>query len=157
MNLDQFPGVNAGYVFELYERYRQNPDSVDAATRKIFEGWTPAERGTAQTAGAQAPVTAATLQAAVATANLAESVRRYALAGHLDPTRGLQALEDLSDFPLTRYPHDLLLPRIWEMRHNITAYDAAYIALAEALDAPLITRDAALVSAGGHRAQIELI
>ena len=43
MNLEQFPGVNAGYVFELYDRYRQNPDSVDPATRKVFESWTPTD------------------------------------------------------------------------------------------------------------------
>ena len=88
---------------------------------------------------------------------IAQVLRRYALTGELNPTRGLQALDDLADFPLTRYPHDLLLPRIWELRHNITAYDAAYIALAEALAAPLLTRDAACASAPGHRAQIELI
>ena len=70
---------------------------------------------------------------------------------------GLQALEDLVDFPLTRYPHDLFLLRIWELRHNVTAYDAAYIALAEALGAPLLTRDAALASAPGNRARTELI
>jgi predicted nucleic acid-binding protein len=84
-------------------------------------------------------------------------LRRYALAGELNATRGLQAIEDLSDFPLTRYPHDLFLPRIWELRHNVTAYDAAYIALAEALDAPLLTRDARLASAAGHHATIEFV
>jgi 2-oxoglutarate dehydrogenase E1 component len=87
MNLDQFPGVNAGYVFELYERYRQNPDSVDPATRKIFEGWTPTEpTATAAPSTAPAAATAGDLQAAVATANLAESVRRYGhLAATIDP------------------------------------------------------------------------
>jgi predicted nucleic acid-binding protein len=88
---------------------------------------------------------------------IAQVLRRYALAGELPSARGLQALEDLADFPLSRYPHDLLLPRIWELRHNVTAYDAAYVALAEALDVPLVTRDAALASATGHRAQIELV
>lgn len=88
---------------------------------------------------------------------IAQVLRRYALTRELNPTRGLQALEDLADFPLTRYPHDLLLPRIWELRRNITAYDAAYIALAEALAAPLLTRDAALASATGHHAKIELV
>jgi 2-oxoglutarate dehydrogenase E1 component len=83
MNLDQFPGVNAGYVFELYERYRQNPESVDPATRKIFEGWTPADHATSGAAAAASPEN---LQAAVATANLAESIRRYGhLAARIDP------------------------------------------------------------------------
>ena len=84
-------------------------------------------------------------------------LRRYARTGELNETRGLQAIEDLSDFPLTRYPHTLFLPRIWELRQNVTAYDASYIALAEALDAPLLTRDARLASAAGHDATIELI
>ncbi len=88
---------------------------------------------------------------------VAQVLRRYALAGDLDPDRGLQALEDLADFPLTRYPHDLFLPRIWELRHNMTAFDAAYIALAETLAAPLVTRDARLASAARRYAQIELI
>ena len=88
---------------------------------------------------------------------LAQVLRRYTRAGELDAARGLQALEDLADFPLTRYPHDLFLLRIWELRHNVTAYDAAYIAVAEALGAPLLTRDAALASVPGHHAQIELI
>ncbi|MFQ5914889.1 MAG: type II toxin-antitoxin system VapC family toxin [Nitrospinota bacterium] len=54
-------------------------------------------------------------------------LRRYAASGDLEHARGLQALEDLADFPVTRYPHDLFLPRIWELRHNVTAYDAAYL------------------------------
>ena len=88
---------------------------------------------------------------------VAQVLRRYALAGDLDPDRGLQALEDLADFPLTRYPPDLFLPRIWELRRNVTAYDAVYIALAEALAAPLVTRDARLASAARRFAQIELV
>jgi predicted nucleic acid-binding protein len=88
---------------------------------------------------------------------VAQVLRRYALAGDLDPDRGLQALEDLADFPLTRYPHDLFLSRIWELRRNMTAYDAAYVALAETLAAPLVTRDARLASAARRHARIELI
>jgi predicted nucleic acid-binding protein len=87
---------------------------------------------------------------------VAQVLRRYALAGALDGERGSQALQDLDDFPMARYPHAPLLSRIWELRHNVTAYDAAYLALAEALDAPLLTRDARLASAAGHRARIEL-
>jgi predicted nucleic acid-binding protein len=63
----------------------------------------------------------------------------------------------LADLPLTRYPHGLLLPRIWDLRHNLTAYDAVYVALAEALRAPLVTRDHRLAGASGHRARIELV
>lgn len=88
---------------------------------------------------------------------VAQVLRRYALAGELDSGRGLEALEDLADLPLTRYPHDLLLPRIWELRRNVTAYDAAYVALAEALSAPLVTRDAALAAAKIHHARVELL
>jgi predicted nucleic acid-binding protein len=88
---------------------------------------------------------------------VAQVLRRYAMTGQLNATRGRQALEDLVDFPLLRYPHDLLLPRIWTLRNKLTAYDAAYVALAEALHAPLLTRDSALAMAPGHDARIELI
>jgi predicted nucleic acid-binding protein len=89
--------------------------------------------------------------------DVAQVLRRYALFAELDAVRGAQALEDLAALPLSRYPHDVLLPRIWELRHNVTAYDAAYVALAEALAAPLVTRDAALAASRGHAARIELL
>jgi predicted nucleic acid-binding protein len=88
---------------------------------------------------------------------VAQVIRRYALNGEIDSERGRMALIDLVDLPLRRYPHDFLLPRIWNLRNNLTAYDAAYVALAEALDAPLLTRDRRLAGAAGHRAQIELV
>ncbi len=88
---------------------------------------------------------------------VAQVLRRYAASGRVEPGRCRDALEDLLDFPLDRYPHDLLLPRVWELRHNLTAYDAVYVALAEALDAPLITRDRRLAAAAGHRARIDLV
>ena len=88
---------------------------------------------------------------------VAQVIRRYAANGDVDGERGRMALTDLADFPLRRYPHDFLLPRIWDLRNNLTAYDAAYVALAEALDVPLLTRDRRLATAGGHRAQIELV
>ena len=88
---------------------------------------------------------------------VAQVIRRYAANGEIDAERGRMALADLADLPLRRYPHDFLLPRIWNLRNNLTAYDAAYIALAEALDAPLLTRDRRLATAAGHRARIELV
>ena len=87
---------------------------------------------------------------------VAQVLRRYATAGELTPERGREALMDLADFPVHRYPHDVLLPRIWELRHNVTAYDAAYVALAETLAAPLVTCDARLGSAPRHAAKIEV-
>ena len=81
---------------------------------------------------------------------VAQVVRRYERSGALTPVRGAEALADLADLPLHRYPHNILLSRIWQLRHNLTAYDAAYLALAEALRAPLLTRDRALASAGGR-------
>jgi predicted nucleic acid-binding protein len=88
---------------------------------------------------------------------VAQVIRRYAAKGEMDNARGCAALEDLADFPLRRYPHDVLLPRVWELRSNLTAYDAVYVALAEALDAPLLTRDQRLAAAAGHRARMELV
>ena len=88
---------------------------------------------------------------------VAQVILRYAAKGEIDGERGRVALADLADLPLRRYPHDFLLPRIWDLRNNLTAYDAAYVALAEALDVPLLTRDRRLAAAGGHRAQIELL
>ncbi len=88
---------------------------------------------------------------------VAQVIRRYAANDEIDSERGRLALADLADLPLRRYPHDFLLPRIWDLRKNLTAYDAAYVALAEVLDAPLLTRDRRLATAAGHRAQIELV
>jgi predicted nucleic acid-binding protein len=88
---------------------------------------------------------------------VAQVLRRYALSGEMSDERSEQALEDLADLPLNRYPHDIFLRRIWSLRRNLTAYDAAYLALAEALDAPLITRDAALARVPGHRARVEVV
>jgi len=87
---------------------------------------------------------------------VAQVLRRYEAAGTLSAERGGQALVDLADFPIHRYPHDWLLPRIWELRHNVTAYDAAYLALAELLVAPLMTCDARLASAPGHAVRLEV-
>lgn len=87
---------------------------------------------------------------------VAHALRRYALRGALSPARGAEALSDVAELRLRRYPHLPLLPRIWELRENLSAFDAAYVALAEALDAPLVTSDAALARAPGHHARIEV-
>ena len=88
---------------------------------------------------------------------VAQTLRRYATTGEIDPERCRAALADLTDFPMSRYPHDFLLPRVWDLRHNLTAHDAVYVALAEALDAALLTRDRWLAAAPGHSAQGELV
>ncbi len=88
---------------------------------------------------------------------VAQVLRRYAATGQIEPGRCRDALTDLSDLPMHRYPHDVLLPRVWELRHNLTAYDAVYVALAEALDAPLLTRDRRLATASGHGARVDLV
>src|SRR4029078_1910357 len=80
-------------------------------------------------------------------AEITQALRRHWLTGRLDEQRGREALIDLTDFPIRRYPHTALLPRVWELRDNLTAYDAVYVALAEALDAPLVTRDRRLAAA----------
>jgi predicted nucleic acid-binding protein len=83
-------------------------------------------------------------------------LRRLAREGMVSAPRTEQAIQDLVDLRVTRYPHFSLLPRIWQLRHNLTAYDAVYVVLAETIAAPLITRDARVKSASGHTARIEL-
>ena len=83
--------------------------------------------------------------------------RRLVAASVVTRARGREALEDLRDIPLVRHSHTILLDRIWQLRDNFTAYDAAYVALAEELDAPLLTCDRKLAAPGQHRARIEVI
>jgi len=88
---------------------------------------------------------------------VAQVLRRYTLSGDMGRSRAAEALQDFLDLSIERYPHDLFLTRIWQMRHNLTAYDAAYVALAEALGAVLLTTDARLAAAPGHDAQVEVV
>jgi predicted nucleic acid-binding protein len=88
---------------------------------------------------------------------VAQVLRRLAGAGTLAPDRALQALGVVRELPASRYAHEPLVGRAWQMRATITAYDGVYVALAEALGAPLITTDARLARAPGHRAAIELV
>ena len=83
---------------------------------------------------------------------VAQVLRRYVRDKTITAQRGQEALEDLCDLPLSRYPHDFLIPRIWELRATLTAYDAVYVALAELLGAPLLTCDSKIASAPGHDA-----
>lgn len=87
----------------------------------------------------------------------AHALRRYARAGAGTAERCLIALDNLSKLSIQRYSHTVLLPRIWELRHNLTAYDATYVALAEVLDAPLLTSDRRIAGASGHRATVDLL
>jgi predicted nucleic acid-binding protein len=88
---------------------------------------------------------------------VAQVLRRYEAGRVLSPSRALEALEDYRDLDLTRYPHEIFLQRIWDLRRNVTAYDGAYLALAEVLEAPLLTADQRLASAPGHRARVEVV
>lgn len=88
---------------------------------------------------------------------VAQVLRRYERSGDLDRQRGTEALQDFAELRIERYPHHLLLPRIWSLRSNATAYDASYLALAEALEAPLLTRDRRLVGVPGVDARVDLI
>ena len=83
-------------------------------------------------------------------------VRRAHLRGELDLTAAGQAIEDLRSWPGTRVDHRPLLGRAWELRHSLTAADALYVALAEALDAPLLTLDTRLARAEGPRCTVEI-
>jgi predicted nucleic acid-binding protein len=87
---------------------------------------------------------------------VAQVLRRYVSRGELTEPRGREALDVLSVFPLTRYSHEPLLGRIWALRERLTAYDAAYVALAEALADTLLTRDQRLARTTGIRARIQL-
>jgi len=85
------------------------------------------------------------------------ALRRYVFLKRLSPARAAQALHDYRLAPLDRRPVTPLLDRIWALRDNLTAYDAAYVALAESTSASLVTRDAKLAAATGHGAKIILI
>ncbi|MBP6011644.1 MAG: type II toxin-antitoxin system VapC family toxin [Alphaproteobacteria bacterium] len=88
---------------------------------------------------------------------IAQVLRRIVAAKQMDAQHCRVILDRWLDVPVKRYPHNVLLPRIWELRQNLSAYDAVYVALAEALDIPLVTHDARLANAPGHTAKIELI
>lgn len=86
-----------------------------------------------------------------------QALRRFARTGALSPDRAALALEHLWELRITRHSHEPLLGRVWELRENLTAYDAVYVALAETLQAPLLTLDARIARAPGHVADIEVL
>lgn len=87
----------------------------------------------------------------------AQVLRRLVRERTITPRRADEAIQDLSALRIARYAPVLLLPRIWRLRQNLSACDASYVALAEELQAPLITRDRRLAAASGHSAEIEVL
>ena len=88
---------------------------------------------------------------------IAQGLRRLVRAGEVSSGRAGEAIADLTDLDLHRHAHLDLLGRAWKLRDNISAYDAMYVALAEAIEAPIVTCDSPLSKAPGHRARIEVI
>jgi predicted nucleic acid-binding protein len=88
---------------------------------------------------------------------ITQRLRRLVRSGEVSAGRAVEAIADLTDLDLHRHPHLDLLGRAWKLRDNISAYDAMYVALAEALQGTLVTCDGPLAKAPGHRARIEVI
>jgi predicted nucleic acid-binding protein len=88
---------------------------------------------------------------------IVQGLRRLVRTGEVSSRRADEAIADLTDLDLHRHPHLDLLDRAWKLRDNISAYDAMYVALAEAMEAPMVTCDVPLAKAPGHRARIEVI
>jgi predicted nucleic acid-binding protein len=86
-----------------------------------------------------------------------QGLRRLVRGGEVSADRAAEAIQDLIDLDLHRHAHLDLLTRAWKLRENVTAYDAMYVTLAEALGARVVTCDAPLAKAPGHRAHIEVI
>jgi predicted nucleic acid-binding protein len=88
---------------------------------------------------------------------VAQALRKLVQLQDITAPRAEQALEDYASLVIDKHPHQDLLARIWQLRDSLTAYDGAYVALAEALDVPLLTCDARLGRAHGHEASLEVI
>jgi predicted nucleic acid-binding protein len=94
---------------------------------------------------------------AVMDIEVVSTLRGFSRAGRLPARRAEVALADLAAMPLERAPHGPLMPRIWDLRDNLSTYDAAYVALAEAMDTVLLTGDVRLARAPGIRCEVELL
>ena len=88
-------------------------------------------------------------------AEVAQALRRLSMQGEMAINRATASLDELAELPLLRYSHTRLLPRAFELRSNVTIYDGLYLALAEALDVPFLTCDAALDGVPGCYASVE--
>ena len=88
---------------------------------------------------------------------IAQVLRRYAMSGGIDEGTAAAALRRWRDFDVERYPHEPLLDRVWQLRANVSAYDAVYVALAEALSDVLVTGDLRLARAPGLAVGIEVV
>ena len=88
------------------------------------------------------------------------ALRRLVATGEATAERAGEAIADLLDLPIERYPHDILVPRIWQLRENFSAYDASYVALAQGLadePVPLLTADARLARAAADHADLPVL
>lgn len=127
---------------------------LDASVLVEFLRWSPVGQSVAEVLlrpdiSAHAPH--------LASVEVLSAFRSLVARGGISATRAGFAIDDLADLPVTRHPAEPFLSRIWQLRANITAYDATYIALAEALDAPLLTADRRLAQARGNDADVRFI
>lgn len=93
----------------------------------------------------------------LADVEVAQALRRYAQDGELSAATAATALDDLRALDLQRHAHEPFLERVWQLRHNLSAYDAVYVAMAELLDVTLLTCDARLARAPGTAGRVELV
>src|SRR6187549_3508785 len=120
---DQFSGANAGYVYELYERYQRDPSSVDEATRRAFATWTPEEPIAVSRPAGSAGDSVVELQAGIAAFNLAESIRRFGhLAARIDP---LGFHDPIGDPSLAPQSHGLTTDALKKLPASIVSGPAA--------------------------------
>ena len=104
-----------------------------------------------------APSSARVATPALLDIEVAQAVRGCYLGGLLEEARANKSIEHLANLNVARWPNAPLLPRVWSLRHNFTAYDAAYVALAESLDATLLTCDAALADNPAAGCNVQLV